>query len=155
MDIIIKYKKTKMLIISFSIFFYTILFLNSQDWVTDINEAKKLATKQNQKIILVFQGSDWCRTCIKLDKEIWSTKEFKTYAKEHFVMLKADFPKKKKNKLDKIQKQKNIDLIEKYHKQGYFPFIVVLNKDGNVLGKTGYRKLSPSEYIKILTSFKK
>ena len=32
------------------------------------------AQKQNKKIILVFQGSDWCGPCIKLSKEIWSTR---------------------------------------------------------------------------------
>ena len=79
--------------------------------------------------------------------------EFKAYAKDNFVMLKADFPKKKTNKLEPAQQEKNNDLAEKYNKQGFFPLVVALDKNGNVLGKTGYKKMKPSEYIKLLSSF--
>ncbi|WP_299434832.1 thioredoxin family protein [uncultured Maribacter sp.] len=126
----------------------------SQEWQTDFIHAKKLASEKNIPIILVFQGSDWCAPCIKLDKEIWSTEEFTDYAKENFVMLKADFPKKKKNSLSEEQTKKNKALAEQYNPKGYFPFVVVLDKDGNVLGQTSYNKLKPVAYIKLLESFK-
>ncbi len=125
----------------------------SQEWQTDFEEAKKLATENNQKIILVFQGSDWCAPCIKLDREIWSTDEFKTYAKDHFVMLLADFPRKKKNKLSDSQQEKNNKLAEQYNKRGIFPFVAVLDKNGGILGSTGYKKVNVLEYIEILNSF--
>lgn len=126
----------------------------AQEWNTNIETAKSTAAAKEQPIILVFQGSDWCAPCIKLDKEVWSTEEFKTYAKKHFVMLQADFPRKKKNKLAQDRQDHNNKLAEKYNKNGYFPFVVVINKDGKVLGQTGYKKMSPSGYIELLTSFK-
>ena len=49
---------------------------NSQNWTTDVEEAKISAQKENKTIVFVFQGSDWCAPCIKLDREIWSTDEF-------------------------------------------------------------------------------
>ncbi|WP_372792549.1 thioredoxin family protein [Lutibacter sp.] len=137
------------------LFFFSIFILSAQNWVTDFNEAKKIATKKNQPIILVFQGSDWCAPCIKLNKEIWSTEEFKTYSEKNFVMLLADFPRKKKNELSDFQQQQNNQLMEKYNLQGYFPFVAVLDKKAKLLGNTGYKKISPSEYIKLLNSFKK
>ncbi|WP_298896188.1 thioredoxin family protein [uncultured Psychroserpens sp.] len=126
----------------------------SQEWITDFNTAKSSAQKDSKKIVLVFQGSDWCAPCIKLDKEIWHTDEFKTYAKDHFIMLKADFPKRKKNALPQSQQEHNNKLAETYNKNGYFPFVVVLDAKGNKLGAIGYKKVSPSDYIKILESFK-
>ncbi|MCF6297410.1 MAG: thioredoxin family protein [Flavobacteriaceae bacterium] len=143
-------KKTPII---FILFFFTICSINAQEWLTDFKQAKIISTKENKKIILVFQGSDWCAPCIKLDKQIWSTDEFKNYAKKHFVMLQADFPRSKKNKLSKIQQEQNNKLAETYNKQGFFPHILILNNKGNVLGRTGYKKISPSEYIKLLTSF--
>ncbi len=134
-------------------FFVSITLMNAQEWKTDLSEAQKIASEKNQKIILVFQGSDWCAPCIKLDTEIWSTKDFIDYSKDNFVLLKADFPRKKKNKLDDVQQEKNNKLAEKYNTNGYFPFVVVLDKNANVLGNTGYKKVSPTEYIKILNSF--
>ncbi|QCX37265.1 thioredoxin family protein [Aureibaculum algae] len=124
----------------------------AQEWQSDLQEAKKIATVENQKIILVFQGSDWCAPCIKLDNEIWSSDEFKAYAKEHYVMLLADFPRKKKNKLSKSQQEKNNKLAEEYNKQGFFPFVAVLDKNGELLGSTGYKKVSVTEYIEMLNS---
>ncbi len=129
--------------------------VSAQEWQTDFETAKQISSKENHPIILVFQGSDWCAPCIKLDREIWSSDEFKNYAKNHFVMLQADFPRKKMNALPDEQQQKNNQLAEKYNKQGYFPFVVVLDKDGNVLGEAGYEKTSPTAYIKKLEAFVK
>jgi len=76
-------------------------FSHSQNWLSDLDQARDEALLKNQNIVLVFQGSDWCAPCIKLERELWSSTEFKHFAKDNFVLLKADFPKKKKNKLSK------------------------------------------------------
>lgn len=129
--------------------------LQAQDWLTDFETAKTLAKKENKTIILVFQGSDWCAPCIKLDKEIWQAEVFQKYASENFVMLKADFPKRKKNALSIEQQTHNNQLAEKFNKNGYFPYVVALNAEGNVLGATGYKKITPESYIELLESFSK
>ena len=127
----------------------------AQEWQTDFSTAKDLATKQSRPIILVFQGSDWCAPCIKLNREIWITETFKKYASQHYVMLQADFPRKKINVLSESQTAKNAELAERYNKSGFFPFVVVLDSKGNVLGKTGYKKTTPENYIKELNAFTK
>lgn len=141
-------------IVFFLLFSFTAISVFSQEWCTDYEQAKEIASRDKKHIILVFQGSDWCAPCIKLDKEIWSTEEFKKYAAAHFVMLKADFPRKKKNALSSEQQQANTMLAEMYNKKGIFPFVLVLDNSGKVLGQTSYKKISPSEYIKLLNSFK-
>ncbi|MEH6513102.1 thioredoxin family protein [Maribacter arcticus] len=125
----------------------------AQEWQTDLSTAKEIAKSKDLPIVLVFQGSDWCAPCIKLDREVWSTDEFKTYAKNHYVMLQADFPRRKNNALSPEQKNKNKALAEKYNKNGIFPFVVVMNGDGEVFGETSYKKLAPKEYIDEMNSF--
>ncbi|WP_297693014.1 thioredoxin family protein [uncultured Eudoraea sp.] len=125
----------------------------AQDWQTDLAVAKEMSRAGNKSIILVFQGSDWCAPCIKLDKRIWSSEEFQEYASDKFVMLLADFPRKKQNRLPLEQKNKNEKLAETYNRNGYFPLVVVLDKDGKVLGQTGYKNISVKEYIDLLESF--
>lgn len=135
---------------------FTLLGLSSlfaQDWQTDFSKAKEIAKNEKKPIVLVFQGSDWCGPCIKLDREVWSTAEFKEYSKNHFVMLKADFPKRSKNSLSKEQQDKNNALAEKYNKRGYFPFVVVLNANGDVKGSTGYQNMEPVQFEKLLSSY--
>ncbi|EAQ48141.1 MULTISPECIES: thioredoxin family protein [Flavobacteriaceae] len=129
--------------------------LHAQNWLTSWSTAKERATTQDKPIILVFQGSDWCAPCIKLDKEIWQSDAFKSYAQKHYVMLQADFPRKKKNALPEAQQKANNTLAEHYNPNGYFPFVVVLDKNGHVLGNTGYEKTTPEAYIKKLNAFVK
>jgi len=140
----IKMKKTILttLLIAF------VSLTQAQTWLTDINQAKEIASEQHKKIVVVFQGSDWCTPCIKLNKEIWESNDFKAYAKEHFVMVKADFPRRKKNRLTKEQQAKNNKLAEKYNRNGIFPLVVVLDASGKVLKKMSYEAVSPKEYIK-------
>lgn len=133
---------------------FSAVFISAQDWITDFDQAKEIAGRENKVIVLVFQGSDWCAPCIKLDQEIWSTEEFTSYARDNFVMLKADFPRSKKNTLSAAQQEHNNHLAELYNTNGYFPFVVVLDKNGVVLGTTGYKKSTPEDYIHLLNSFK-
>ena len=120
----------------------------AQTWLTDMNQAKQQAKEQHKKIVVVFQGSDWCTPCIKLNKEIWESADFKKYAKDHFVLVKADFPRKKKNRLTKEQQAKNNQLAEKYNKNGVFPLVAILDASGKVLKEMSYEAISPKEYIK-------
>lgn len=127
----------------------------AQDWKYNIDEAKALAARENKNIILVFSGSDWCAPCIKLDKNIWQSAEFKSESSRKWVLLKADFPKKKQNALPEAQQNLNNQLAEKYNSEGYFPLVVVIDKTGKVLGKTGFKNITPKEYITLLHSFEK
>ena len=138
------------------VFFCLIPFLGiSQNWQANFKEAQTQAKENHHNIILVFQGSDWCAPCMKLDREIWSNAEFQKLAKDHFVMVKADFPRKKANQLTEKLKEQNNQLAETYNPQGYFPLVVVMTHDGKVLGQTGYEHLSPEAYFNKLKAFEK
>ena len=125
----------------------------SQNWELDFNTSLEIAQDSNKTIILVFSGSDWCAPCMKLEREIWETDTFQKYANDHYVMVRADFPRKKANKLSNQQEAKNAHLAEIYNPNGYFPSVVIIDKNKKVLGQTGYAKLSPQKYIEHLNSF--
>ena len=132
---------------NYVIYFLLICSTTTAVWVTDFEEAKKIATSSDKDILIYFSGSDWCRPCIQLKSEILETDVFNDFANENLVMVLADFPKRKKNRLSEDQQAHNDSLAEKYNLQGYFPLIVVTDHNGNVKGKTGYQKMSPDEYI--------
>lgn len=143
--------KNRILVLFIALLNFSIAF--TQNWQTDFAVAKEIASHENKPIVLVFQGSDWCAPCIKLDQEIWSTDTFKEYAKNNYVMLQADFPRKKKNALSEALTKSNAELAETYNKNGIFPLVVVLNKKGDVLGETSYKKTTPKAYIEELNKF--
>ncbi|OUD36936.1 thioredoxin family protein [Flavobacterium sp. FPG59] len=125
----------------------------SQSWKTSFTEAKAQAAAENKNILLVFSGSDWCAPCIKLDKTIWQSEEFKSESAQKWVIYKADFPKKKANLLPLELTESNKKLAEQYNKAGNFPLVLLLNPSGSVLGISGYKNMSPQEYIQLIHSF--
>lgn len=143
----------KKVIVLLSLMTFGSLF--SQNWKNNFEEAKIEAEKQNKKILLVFSGSDWCAPCIKLDKNIWQSAEFIKFSDENYILYKADFPKKKANQLAEDLKNQNSLLAEKYNQNGNFPLVVLLNKEGVIIGMTGYKNVSPIDYIEILKSLEK
>lgn len=102
---------------------------------------------------MVFSGTDWCAPCIKLDKQIFRSEEFIRYASNNYVLYRADFPKKKANQLPKEIVSQNKLLAESYNKKGYFPLVVVLNKEEDILGSIGYKNTSANVYIEYLNAF--
>ena len=133
------------------LFFVSALF--AQEWKTSYEEALTEARQKNKPMLLVFAGSDWCAPCIKLDKTIWQSDAFRKYAPLHYVLYKADFPRKKANRLSKSLTERNGQLAEKFNPSGHFPLVLLLDADEHVLGKTGYFKDSPEAFIELLNSF--
>lgn len=127
----------------------------SQNWNSSFVEAQKKAVTENKNILLVFSGSDWCAPCIKLDKTIWKSEEFNKEATENWILYKADFPKKKANLLPLELTAENKKIAERYNKEGNFPLVLLLDPSGKVLGITGYKNVTPQEYIQIIHSFEK
>ena len=124
-------------------------------WLSNYEQAAKKAKAENKPILMVFAGSDWCKPCIMLRKEVWDTDAFMNYAKDNFVLLELDFPRFKKNQLPEEQVKHNEALAEKYNTEGTFPLVVVTDADGKVLAKTGYQPGGPQNYIQHLQTLMK
>ena len=120
---------------------------------SNLEDALAKAKLENKHVWVNFSGSDWCRSCILLKKTILSSDEFKGFAENELILLDVDFPRLKKNKLSKEQTTINEKLAAKYNPNGQFPTILLFDSEGNIVGKTGYRNISPSEYIKHIQSF--
>ena len=121
------------------------------EWLTDLPAAQAKAKEQNKRMMLDFTGSDWCGWCIRLHKEVFSKQEFADYAAKNLVLVEVDFPRQKK--LSPAQKKANDALSDKYNIEG-FPTILVLNKDGKLLGKTGYTPGGPKAFVAELEKLK-
>lgn len=103
----------------------------SDGWSTDLPAALSQAAAENKVVFVDFNGSDWCPPCQYLKSQILDKSEFADYAKDSLILVDVDIPNG--DKLSAEQKQINRALAERYKIQG-FPTILVLNKDGIVLG---------------------
>lgn len=121
---------------------------SSVTWLGNFNDAKVEATKEHKLILINFSGSDWCGPCIRLRKEILESSTFEDYATGHLVLVRADFPRQKKNQLSKDQTKLNEALADKYNAEGKFPFTLLVDENGKVL-KTwdGFPDETPDQFV--------
>ena len=113
-------------------------------WDDDYAKALAKAKTEKKMVLLDFTGSDWCGWCVKLDKEVFSKPEFKTYAKDNLVLVEVDFPNGKSQ--SKKLKEQNEKLKQEFGISG-FPTIIVLNAEGKQVGKLGYMEGGPTAFI--------
>jgi thioredoxin-related protein len=118
-------------------------------WESDFTVAKTKATESHKNILINFSGSDWCGPCIRTHKEIFEKDDFMKYATDHLVLLKADFPRLKKNQLSAEQLKKNNDLAIKYNPDGDFPLTVLLDENGKVIKEwKGFPNVTSEVFVK-------
>ncbi|CAN5711114.1 thioredoxin family protein [soil metagenome] len=115
----------------------------AEGWPTNYAAAVKESKKTGKPILADFTGSDWCGWCMKLDKEVFSTSEFKAWAKKNVVLLSLDYPQQKK--LSAAEKKQNDMLQQKYQIRG-FPTILFLDHTGKMLGQYGYDEGGPKAW---------
>lgn len=120
---------------------------DSLSWYLNLDEAQSIALHQQRQILLVFSGSDWCRPCMKLEKELFQSTSFAEYAEEHFVLLKADFPRSRKHRLPKDQQSHNSRLAERFNPKGQFPYLVLLSSNGDAIDQIGYLGSQVDSYL--------
>ncbi len=129
------------------------LLLPGLTWTGDFNAAKTEASQKHKLILINFSGSDWCGPCIRLRKEILESGTFENYASDHLVLVRADFPRQKKNQLSKKQIKLNEALADKYNADGKFPFTLLVDENGKVLKSwDGFPNESPDQFVSDISS---
>ncbi len=114
-------------------------------WTDDWEAAKARSKAENKPILIYLTGSDWCGWCKKLEKEVISQKAFTDFAAANFVLMEADFPKKKEQP-EALKKQNAA--LEKTYLAGGYPTMWVLDAEGKKLsGDLGELKGGVDGYI--------
>src|SRR4030042_6173333 len=112
-------------------------------WLTDFEQAKALSKEKNLPILANFSGSDWCVWCIRLQDSVFIHDEFKTFASTHLILFNADFPRKTEQ--PQAIADQNKKLAIQYSIEG-FPTVLILDHQGNVIGRTGFKWGGPVKY---------
>jgi thioredoxin-related protein len=124
-------------------------FAGGITWLGDFGAAQKQAVQEHKLILVNFSGSDWCGPCIRLRKEILESSAFETYATGHLVLVRADFPRQKKNQLSKEQVKLNEALADRYNKDGKFPYTLLIDENGKVIKAwDGFPDETPEQFVK-------
>lgn len=100
-------------------------------------------------VMMIFEGSDWCPNCNRLEKNILNDSGFLNYLKSNRIeLIKVDFPQRKK--LDKQQTSDNEQLAKRYKFEGIFPTIVLSRTDTLVFEKFYYQNQTIGEFTALI-----
>jgi thiol-disulfide isomerase/thioredoxin len=115
------------------------------EWLTDLPTALAQAREQNKVVFLEFTGSDWCPYCQALEKKVLASKAFDAYAKEHLILVVADFPQKTAQPAK--LKRADAALAKEFKIQSY-PTVLLLGPGRKVLKTVaGYGGGTPERYL--------
>lgn len=135
-------------LLAITVIFTSFTILSGTTWHTDFEQARSEASQTKKYILLNFSGSDWCAPCIRLKNEIFASEKFLEFAEESLVLANADFPRLKKNQLEKAQIRQNEALAEKYNPEGKFPLTILLNTEGKPIKYwDGLPQKSPEQFV--------
>ncbi len=101
-------------------------------WTTDYDAALKLAAEKKLPILLNFTGSDWCRYCKLLIRDVFSQKDWQDWSADKFILVHLDFPRNPELISEDLLKQNSI-LREKFGVEA-FPTLLVLEDNASPLG---------------------
>lgn len=116
--------------------------INGIVWYTNYDQALAEANAKNLPMLLVFEGSDWCGWCKKLDSEVLHTQEFANIMGDRMVFVNIDFPR---NPSSQEQAAANERLKQKFGVTG-FPTVIILDSQGRRLSNMGYMPGGPRSY---------
>jgi thiol-disulfide isomerase/thioredoxin len=118
-------------------------------WHHHLAEAEQLAVKEHKFVLLNFSGSDWCGPCIRMHKQVFDDEYFDRFADSSLVLVNADFPRMKKNRLPPSQQEENNAMADRYNPEGKFPYTLLLDSHGKVLKDwDGYQNEGPREFAR-------
>ena len=123
-------------------------------WLGNYDDARQVAKTEHKLILINFSGSDWCGPCIRLRHEILESEVFEKYATDKLVLVRADFPRQKKNQLSKAQTALNEALADKFNPEGKFPYTLLVTDGGKVLKAwDGFPNETPQQFVAELNSY--
>lgn len=115
-------------------------------WLTDLEKAKSQAKEKKLAVLAYFTGSDWNQYCLRYQAEVFSQKDFLSWAEKHVVLLEVDTPRDKK--LEPEHAQRNEELKKAFRITG-LPTVLFLDPDGAVKARvTGLISGGPAGFIK-------
>lgn len=116
------------------------------DWLQNLDEAKKKATDEKKDLLLLFNGSDWSPESMSLTDGIITRPEFSQRAGGMFVLVHIDFPKRPPA-LARVKNGPVNNQLRVQYGVRLVPTVILADAQGRPYTKTGYVPEPAGAYI--------
>lgn len=137
----------KTLFLSFITIGMSAILTGAEAWNTDFKKARQEGRARKMPLLMVFSGSDWCRPCIHLERNVLNKRSFIAEASRKYILFKADFPRGRT--LGQQLESQNKSLAGRYSVYSYPTVIVLDAASGRVLAReTGFPPgIGPQKFL--------
>lgn len=125
--------------------FYSQLIKNN-DW----NVAQEKAQKSGKNILIILTGSEWCKPCIKMKKNVIETIEFEKFANESVEIFEINLPRNQDLNSKVVM---DYQYFKNKFKTNALPSLILLDKEGNELVKISDGLASKEKVISKLSKY--
>jgi S1-C subfamily serine protease/thioredoxin-related protein len=115
------------------------------EWLQDFETAKRIARTENKRILIVFFGSDWNRSCLEMSRVVLTDSRFHEKV-DQYVRLYCDFPITSEGRRYVKDFSHNARLGQHFNVVS-FPTFVMCDVDGRPLARfEGYTGGGPDDF---------
>lgn len=102
--------------------------IDSSGWLSNYDDAKKIAREENKRLFLFFSGDDFDEISRTLKENVFNTEDFLKVYTEKYVLLNLDYSN---SRYDSEQSELTADLkvFEKYNPKA-LPSFIIASKEG-------------------------
>ena len=113
-----------------AIVFLSCVSVNAQDleWGTNYKTVLQKAKSNKKPILVYFSGSDWCKPCIMLKKDLFDNVAYKKLLL-NYNLLYVDLPQNR-DLVSEDQYNHNKGVMNQLNSKKKFPAVVILNRRG-------------------------
>ncbi|SFI04993.1 thioredoxin family protein [Halpernia frigidisoli] len=134
---------------SILLLFFTFSF--SQQKYDDWEIAKKESQISNKKILIILTGSEWCKPCVKMEKNVIENTEFISYANLNLIILEINL--KRHMDYDTKLVKDYVYFRDKYQANS-LPSLILVNSEGKEISKISTGLNSLEKIMKELIKYK-
>jgi tetratricopeptide (TPR) repeat protein len=116
-------------------------------WLTNLDEAERLAVKDGKDLFILFTGTAWRGPCIQFESNVLNRPEF-VRSTEPFILVKLEFPKSDED-LPPSQRKDFMAWRERYGIRA-FPTVLLADASGRPYAVTGHIGLGADGYVRHL-----
>ena len=99
---------------------------------TDWNVTQEKAQKLGKNILIILTGSEWCKPCIKMKKNVIETIEFEKFANENVEIFEINLPR---NQDLNSKVVKDYNYFKNKYQTNALPTLILVNNVGKELLK--------------------
>jgi thioredoxin-related protein len=93
----------------------------------DWDSAKEQSELSGKKILIILTGAEWCKPCVKMEKNVMENQQFIDYANQNLIIFEINIPR---NQNYNTKTMKDYLHLKNKYVTNALPIMILVDKNG-------------------------